>query len=108
MSNVAFTVVENAETDFVAVQIKEGEFSDIIYHYGYIGVEEGEKEGESRIAMTYNVLRSKDGIDLSDEETENRFYEVIGGILVQLMNSASRGEKNGIALAEISPDPETE
>ena len=83
--------------DHTCIKLTEGEFKDVIYKYGKVGVHPEAKEDESgRLPFTfdYTIVKNPHDKDLLDNQA---FIDYIGDILIELLDEQL---KNGQAIIE--------
>ena len=77
-----YKFVQGKDTGETAVQIDEGKYTDVVYTYGKVGLDE--REGECRLYFDYFLLDKDDNVEDHDD-----FKEVIGDILVDVLENHS-------------------
>jgi len=86
---VKYKFVEGQNTGENAIQIDEGKYTDVVYKYGKVGIDE--RTNDCRLFFDYFVLDNAEAIEDDDD-----FKEVIGDILVDLMeNHIEEGDLDG-------------
>ncbi len=77
-------VIPESEDTTVGIKILTGEFSDTIYQYGKVKLEE-EKDGDTYLKFIYNVIESP--LNKEELEKNSEFKNYIGDILVNIMSA---------------------
>ena len=86
MSNIKrmYKFVSRKEDDWASIVITGGRYSGIIYQYGRVSVnEEEDAEGNLTLSFDYNIV---DNYGISDEEIHDDFRNLLGDILVDIMD----------------------
>ena len=79
-----YRVVENPnqmDEEHYAIEIIKGEFKDTVYQYGRVQFVEGKPE----LNFERTIRRVPEGMDLSDLEKDDDLNNLMGDILVELL-----------------------
>ena len=79
-----FRIVENpnqADDEHYALEIIKGEFEGVVYQYGKVEFVEGKPE----LNFQRTIRRVPEGMDLSDLEQDDDLNNLMGDILVELL-----------------------
>lgn len=79
-----YRVVENpnqADDEHYALEIIKGEFEGVVYQYGKVEFVEGKPE----LNFQRTIRRVPEGMDLSDLEQDDDLNNLMGDILVELL-----------------------
>lgn len=82
--------------DNVPVELLSGEFSGILYTYGKASFDFIEDEQENSVlSFDYDVKEMPEGMEpVNQGERKNRFEEVIGNILVDIITEYANDHRN--------------
>lgn len=88
----AYRVVENPHEQDAAIELIEGEFKGLVYQYGKVGFE----EGKPNINFQRTIRRLPDsGEELDNLLNNSELNNLMGDILVEIMQEQMKREKNG-------------
>ena len=79
MSHKEYTFVTNSKGD-TAIRIDDGDYKNVVLAFGKVGF--NELEEECRLYFDYYLLENGDQV-----EDENKFKEVVGDILVDILEN---------------------
>ena len=86
-----YRVVENPHEQDAAIELIEGEFKGLVYQYGKVGFE----EGKPNINFQRTIRRLPDsGEELDNLLNNNDLNNLMGDILVEIMQEQMKREKN--------------
>ena len=71
--------------NFVCIQIKEGEFEGIVYHYENLKVGDEMDDGAAMLNFNYHIVESFIAEEMLTEEIKARFEDTIAGILFDIL-----------------------
>ena len=87
----AYRVVENPHEQDAAIELIEVEFKGLVYQYGKVGFE----EGKPNINFQRTIRRLPDsGEELDNLLNNNDLNNLMGDILVEIMQEQMKREKN--------------
>ena len=79
-----YKFVSRKDDDWASIVITGGRYSGIIYQYGRVSVNDKENaEGTVTLSCDYNIV---DNYGISDEEIHDDFRNLLGDILVDIMD----------------------
>ena len=84
--NKRYVFAQKEGEDHTCIKLTEGEFKDVIYKYGKVGIPPEAKEDEQGrlpFAFDYTVVRNPNDLDLLDNQA---FIDYIGDILIELLD----------------------
>ena len=76
-------IIPETEETTVGIKLLAGEYSDTVYQYGKVKIEE-EKDGAIYLRFVYNVMETP--LNKEELETSAEFKNHIGDILVSIMS----------------------
>ena len=86
-----YRVVENPHEQDAAIEIIDGEYKGLVYQYGKVGFE----EGKPNINFQRTIRRLPDsGEELDNLLNNNDLNNLMGDILVEIMQEQMKREKN--------------
>ena len=81
--NVGYQYVFKEGTDFTCIGIKGGPYEGVIYKYGEISVPENENpDGTLPFKFQFDIVENN---GIKREDFEDDFFEIIGDILVDII-----------------------
>ena len=81
--NKPYVYVQRDKDDFSCIKITEGEFKDVIYHYGKVGFAgQEDSKGKMPLKFDYTVLKNPNDKDTLDNQA---FIDYIGDILIEVL-----------------------
>ena len=84
--NKRYVFAQKEGEDHTCIKLTEGEFKDVIYKYGKVGIHpeaEEDEQGRLPFKFDYTVVRNPNDLDLLDNQA---FIDYIGDILVELLD----------------------
>ena len=86
-----YQFIERRGDDFTCVGIKGGKYEGVIYKYGTVSIAEKENnKGEMPLSFQYDIL---DPNGLERKEFDDNFFNLIGDILVDIIDNSAGGLK---------------
>ena len=83
MSEYSFVTRENDEQ--TSIRIQSGRFTNVIYNYGIVSIPQKENEdGTMPFRFEYNIV---DNAGIAKEEFDEEFFNIIGDILVNIIDN---------------------
>ena len=96
-TNRRYAFAQKEGEDHTCIKLTEGQFADVIYKYGKVGIPpkvEENAEGKLPLTFDYTIVKNPRDLDLLDNQD---FIDYIGDILVELLDEQL---KNGTAIIE--------
>ena len=86
-----YKFVSRKEDNWASIVITAGRYSGIIYQYGRIALnDEEDAEGNLTLSFDYNII---DNYGISNDEIHNDFRNLLGDILVDILDDQLKEEK---------------
>ncbi len=86
-----YQFIERRGDNFTSVGIKGGMYEGVVYKYGTVSVAEKENnKGEMPLSFQYDIL---DPNGLERKEFDDNFFNLIGDILVDIIDNSAGGSK---------------
>jgi hypothetical protein len=93
MPNFKVRTLETPEKDFdYIIEITEGPFDGLCFHYGKIELGEDDGQGNGQIKFDYDIAFLPENVTL--EDNKELIDEVAGNVLTQIINDIVEREKN--------------
>ena len=84
-----FAYVTTKEQDQTLIGIKEGKFAGVIYKYGKVSFGEDNPDGTKPLQFQYEIV---DNNGIPREQFDDEFFNLIGDILVEVMEEQTKDE----------------
>ena len=85
--------ISQVEDEWASVCIKGGKFDGVIYNYGKVSVPKKENDdGTLPFRFEYNII---DNVGISKEDFGEKFFILIGDILVDIIDDQLKENKLG-------------
>ena len=88
-----YPIPEDDKDKFARIEITEGKYKGLIYHYIKVGFEEQDKDGKGGVLkFSYDVDKSPEGInvDLLSESDKIYFDNLLGDNLVHIIENKKK------------------
>jgi hypothetical protein len=104
-----YTFIEKKDDPNWYVKIKEGEYKDIIYKYGKIGLVEDKAEDTARLQFQFHVEKIPENLAMTEEELNEdvEFLNILGAILTHIIEDAMDSGKYKLGNDDKSTDSES-
>ena len=90
-----YVFAQKGNADYSSINLTEGKFKDVIYHYGKVSfAPEENADGKLPMKFDYTVDKNPNDIDLLDNQ---EFIDYIGDILIELLD---KKVKDGTAITD--------
>ena len=88
-----YMFISQVEDEWASVCIKGGKFDGVIYNYGKVSVPKKENDdGTLPFRFEYNII---DNVGISKEDFGEKFFILIGDILVDIIDDQLKENKLG-------------
>lgn len=83
-------IFDNAE-DTALVRITEGKFTNFVYQYLEVGVNDEEEDGSLPVKFSYSLKQAPESYTYEDEEADKKEFEtIIGDILYDIVVNSNK------------------
>lgn len=85
-------VEKDVDDDQWYVQLKEGDYSGVVYKYGKIQVKERDYD-QAQLQFQYAIIECPDHLDRSELQTDEVFMNTLGDVLTHIIEDSFTSNK---------------
>ena len=82
-----YIMVEKEDMDYYGFKFQEGKFTDVVYYYGEVKIEEDEENDQAHLNFKFQIDKGNEQYTINELNESAEFKTLIGDILADILDN---------------------